>query len=293
MTECTEVQLWNKVDTLSHEIGKTPFKIIPDNLNRIYVKLEGENPSGSIKDRLALHLIKKALEQGQLKPGQPLVEVSTGNSGIALSRIANEIGCKAEIILPETTGEEVLTKIRQYNGHIVLASIDKGIEHFFELARTKAQQGYYWPNQYNNPESIFAYTPLGMELVNDAHSLDYLIAAIGTGGTAMGVGKYLREHNPSIKIIAVEPEETENISGLRNTNVIHRGSKDLYHKDFPNQTIRVSIPQAQEGLEILDKEGIKSSLSPGAALYAALKISKQCAGMHFAIIAADGKRGNK
>lgn len=284
----------DKLESVPEAIGKTPlFRLKCNNPSSIYIKLEGENPSGSIKDRLAFHLIKKAIEQGLLMPCQTIVEVSTGNSGIALARIAGQLGCKAEIILPDTTHEDVLNRIKQHNGQVVLAPLDKGIEHFFEMAKKRAQEGCYWPNQYGSIESTAAYASLGRELLNDIPSLDYLIAAIGTGGTIMGTGKAVREHNLSIKIIAVEPKETESIAGLRNTSIIHRGNEDLYHRDFPDQTIRVSISQAQEGLEFLKNEGIKASLSPGAALYAALTIAKQCAGAHIAIIAADGKEGRK
>ncbi|MEK9179784.1 MAG: pyridoxal-phosphate dependent enzyme, partial [Patescibacteria group bacterium] len=209
------------------EIGDTALVSLPVcNSNIISLKLEGENPSGSIKDRLASHLIYTALRKGKLRPGQKIVEITTGNSGIAFSRIASELGYQAEMIVPDTINQEIIERIRYYGGNAIIVPLAQGIESFFELAEKKTKQGYFWSNQYGNKEAVSAYYALGQELLRDVPVLDYLVVGIGTGGTIMGTGSELRRNNSLTKIIGVESFGKEHIDGIRNTSLIHRGDKD-------------------------------------------------------------------
>ncbi|MBI4147546.1 pyridoxal-phosphate dependent enzyme [Candidatus Woesearchaeota archaeon] len=273
------------------EIGDNVLVSLPVyNSNIVSLKLEGENPSGSIKDRLASHLIYTALQKGKLYPSQKIVEVTTGNSGIAFSRIASELGYQAEMIVPDTIKPEIIERIRYYGGNVVIVPLAQGIESFFELAEKKSKQGYFWPNQYSNKEAVSAYYALGQELLRDVPGLDYLVAGIGTGGTIMGAGSKIRKNNSLTKIIGVESFEKEHIDGIRNTNLIHRGDKDLYQKTFPDTTIQVSLAQASEAEILLKKENICASVSTSAALYACLTIADRVRNKKFVIISADGRR---
>ncbi len=275
------------------KVGSTPLvNLLFYNSNKIYIKLEGENPSGSIKDRLASHLLYQALQNGKLKPNQKIVEVSTGNSGAAFSRVASELDYPAEIIVPDTIKPELVKHIQKYGANIVIIPLSRGIDYFFAAAEEKSKQGYFWPDQYHNKEAVNAYSSLGQELVRELPALDYIVAGVGTGGTILGTGQEVRKWNPFTNIIGVESFAKEHIDGIRNTTVLHRGDKDLYQKTFPDMTTYVSIAQAKEVESILKKENVQASMSTAAALYACLTIADKVQGKQFIIISADGRRIN-
>lgn len=280
---------------LETSIGKTSLCRKSYLNSSFFIKLEGENPSGSIKDRLAHHLVSNALKQGNVKPGQKVIEVSTGNTGIALAYVCRELGLKSEIILPEDAPRATIQKISSFGGKTILLPVEEGPLYALNFVKKKSfNDGYFWPNQYQNQDSIVSYFNLGKELIKDFNKHcplqkpDYFVAGVGTGGTLMGAGKVLKEHYPKIEIIAVESEEND-IEGIRNSDVFHFGEKDIYKKDFPSKIMRVSKKQSDIGLEFLLNNGITCSRSSGAVAYAAMQLAEEGKERTFVLVSADGK----
>lgn len=282
---------------LIESIGNTSLcRFSFDKKNNFYTKLEGENPTGSIKDRLAYHLIVSAIRSGQLNKQQKIIEVSTGNTGIALAYIAQQLGYKTEIILPDNVGITIIDKIKKFGGEIIILPISVGLKYAFDLAKGKSQDsGYFWPNQYSNKEAIDSYVSLADEVAKNLkeEKIDYLIAAVGTGGTIMGVGKRLLEYYPKMKIIAVEPIIGETLNGMRNTSQYYFGKEDIYQKDFPFATISVKKREVEIQKNSLANFGIVAGDSSGAVLYAALKIIEQEVDKNLLLLFADGEFKNE
>lgn len=277
------------MENLDKKIGKTPiYKLEACNENTIWIKLEGENMTGSIKDRLAHHLVMTAKAKGELQPGQEIVEVSSGNTGVALSHIGFELGHKVEVLLPDNADEDIIKKIKQFHGLPLLLPAYKGFNYALDIAREKAKGGYYWPNQYKNKESMQAYASLANELIVEVPAIDYLIAAIGTGGTIMGVGKNLQDKYPTIDITAVESDAADAIVGIRNSDSFYLGDNDIYQKGFPSRIIRIKNTEAKESLKLINEQGINASASSGAVFHTALILTKEIKWKNLVLISADG-----
>lgn len=252
-------------------IGNTPLvkiadKSIPENVS-LLAKLESQNPGGSVKDRTALGMISGALDRGEIKAGDEIVEATSGNTGIALAMIARQFGLNMTLIMPENSTQERIDTMKAYGGKVILTPAEKTIEYSRTLAEKMAlESGYFTLNQFNNPDnSNIHYTTTGPEIWKDTHGkVSHFVSSMGTTGTIMGVSKYLKSQNQQIRIIGAQPSEGSNIPGIR------RWSPEFLPAIFdPNQvdsTKEVSSESAIEHMKILAGEhGIFAGMSSGGA----------------------------
>ena len=261
-------------------IGNTPLislDQIPTNPNvQILCKLEGQNPGGSVKDRAAFNMIKSALERGDIKAGDKLVEATSGNTGIALAMVAKTLGLDMTLIMPDNSTKERVLSMEAYGAKVILTPAAKTIEYSRTLAeKMQEEEGYYMLNQFANPDNYLAhYKTTGPEIWNDTDGkITHFVSAMGTTGTIMGVSMYLKEMNPSIQIVGTQPTDGSSIPGIR------RWSPEFLPKIFDpsrvDQVIDVSQDQATEMTRRMAKEeGILAGMSSGGALHAAIELSK-------------------
>jgi S-sulfo-L-cysteine synthase (O-acetyl-L-serine-dependent) len=262
-------------------IGNTPLvelKQIPANKNvKIFCKLEGQNPGGSVKDRPALGMINGALERGEIKPGDTLVEATSGNTGIALAMIAAMKGLKMKLLMPESATAERVKSMRAFGAEVTLTPADKTIEYSRELAQKMAdEEGYLQLNQFANPDNYrFHEQTTGPEIWRDTGGkITHFVSAMGTTGTIMGVSRYLKSQNPNVQIVGTQPTEGSSIPGIR------RWSPEYLPKIFEaervDRTVDVSQDEATAMARRLAKEeGIFAGMSSGGALAAALKVAEE------------------
>ncbi|MDR9416294.1 MAG: cysteine synthase CysM [Gracilimonas sp.] len=260
-------------------IGNTPLielEHIPTNKNvAIYCKLEGQNPGGSVKDRAALGMITGALERGDIKPGDTLVEATSGNTGIALAMIAAIKGLKIKLLMPESATEERIKSMRAYGADVLLTPAEKTIEYSRELAQKMAdEEGYFQLNQFANPDNYKMHAKTtGPEIWRDTNGeITHFVSSMGTTGTIMGVSRYLKSQNPNVQIVGTQPTEGSSIPGIR------RWSPEYLPKIFEaervDRTVDVSQQEATEMARRMAKEeGIFAGMSSGGALTAALKVA--------------------
>ncbi|SMD43214.1 cysteine synthase B [Aquiflexum balticum DSM 16537] len=262
-------------------IGNTPLvelNHIPTNPKvKIFCKLEGQNPGGSVKDRAAFNMIKSALERGDVKPGDKLVEATSGNTGIALAMVANVLGLNMTLIMPDNSTKERVLSMEAYGAKVILTPAEKTIEYSRVLAeQMKNEQDYFMLDQFANPDNYMAhYYSTGPEIWKDTQGqVTHFVSAMGTTGTIMGVSKYLKEKNPEIQIVGTQPTEGSSIPGIR------RWSPEFLPKIFDpkrvDQVIDVSQDEATKMTRRMAKEeGILAGMSSGGALSAALKLSEE------------------
>ncbi|WP_339810585.1 cysteine synthase CysM [uncultured Imperialibacter sp.] len=262
-------------------IGNTPIvalEKIPTNKNvTIYAKLEGQNPGGSVKDRAAYNMIKSALERGDIKPGDKLVEATSGNTGIALAMIAQVMGVHMTLIMPDNSTKERVLSMEAYGAKVILTPAAKTIEYSRELAdKMAAEDGYTILNQFANPDNWKGhYKTTGPEIWNDTKGkVTHFVSAMGTTGTIMGVSRYLKEKNKNIQIVGTQPTDGSSIPGIR------RWSPEFLPKIFEpervDRVVDVSQDQATEMTRRMAREeGIMAGMSSGGALYAALQIASE------------------
>ncbi|HBA32514.1 MAG TPA: cysteine synthase B, partial [Gammaproteobacteria bacterium] len=213
------------MDTVSieHTIGQTPLvalqRLLPESTgNRLFAKLEGNNPAGSVKDRPALSMIKHAEARGEIKPGDTLIEATSGNTGIALAMAARLRGYHMKLIMPDNMSQERQASMRGYGADIILVSEQEGMEGARDLAAAMEKRGEGKVlDQFANPDNPLAhYETTGPEIWSATDGkVTHFVSAMGTTGTIMGTSRYLKEKNPAIKIIGVQPEEGESIPGIR------------------------------------------------------------------------------
>ena len=261
-------------------IGNTPLislDQIPTNPNvQILCKLEGQNPGGSVKDRAAFNMIKSALERGDIKAGDKLVEATSGNTGIALAMVAKTLGLDMTLIMPDNSTKERVLSMEAYGAKVILTPAAKTIEYSRTLAeKMQEEEGYFMLNQFANPDNYLAhYKTTGPEIWKDTDGkITHFVSAMGTTGTIMGVSMYLKEMNPSIQIVGTQPTDGSSIPGIR------RWSPEFLPKIFDpsrvDQVIDVSQDQATEMTRRMAKEeGILAGMSSGGALHAAIELSK-------------------
>lgn len=266
------------MSTLTNLIGKTPLAEIKSlNVNqnvRIFAKLEGNNPAGSVKDRPALNMIKAALERGDIQKNTKLIEATSGNTGIALAMIAAAFELDIELVMPKSATTERVRTMEAYGAQVTLLD---DIEKSRDYAEEKGEQpGYYVINQFANPDNYKAhYKTTGPEIWEATdQKITHFVSAMGTTGTIMGTSRYLKEKNPAIQIIGSQPTEGSKIPGIR------RWPKAYLPKIFePSRVDRimdVSQENAQEiARELAKKEGIFAGMSSGGAAYAALELAKE------------------
>jgi len=272
-------------------IGNTPlmelrnFSVNEKIENKIIAKVESVNPGSSVKDRLGLALIRSAEEKGIISPGSVIVEPTSGNTGIALAYISAARGYRLILTMPETMSVERRNLLKAFGAELVLTPGSEGMAGAISKAEELIKEipGSYMPQQFNNPSNPeMHYKTTGPEIWEDTEGkIDYFVAGVGTGGTVSGVAKYLKEKNPNVKIVAVEPEESAVLSGKEKgphkIQGIGAGFVPLnFNKDLIDEIIPVSGDAATETSRMLAKtEGLLVGISSGAALYAALKISER------------------
>ncbi|NRB49834.1 MAG: cysteine synthase CysM [Saprospiraceae bacterium] len=264
--------------TILDLVGNTPLteitKVIQKPGIKVFGKLEGQNPGGSVKDRAAYGMIKGALDRGDLQPGMRLVEATSGNTGIALAMIAQLFGIKITLIMPEGSTAERIQTMKAYGAEVILTPAEKTIEYSREYADSLVQQGgYFMLNQFANDDNWgMHYQTTGPEIWKDTGGkITHFVSSMGTTGTIMGVSRYLKEQNPDIQIIGVQPTDGSRIPGIR------RWSPAFLPKIFePNRvdsTIDVSQKEAKIMMQRLaTEEAIFAGMSSGGAVTAASKL---------------------
>jgi len=263
-------------------IGNTPLVELR-NLNtnhrvRLMAKLEGSNPGGSVKDRPALYMIKKAIESGKLVPGKTILEPTSGNTGIALAMIGAALGYKVKLAMPECVSVERRRTIEAFGAEIELTpgkrSTDGAIIRAHKILEESPEQ-YFMPNQFDNENNVVAhYETTGPEILKQTKGeVDAFVAGMGTTGTLMGVSKYLKERKPSVKIVGVEPTVNHSIQGLKNLHesIVPR----IFRKSALDDEITITDDEAFETTRLLaTREGLFVGMSSGAAVAGALKVAQ-------------------
>ncbi len=267
--------------TLSHFIGNTPLvrlqRLPGKSTNTLLVKLEGNNPAGSVKDRPAYSMIKHAEERGQIKPGDTLIEATSGNTGIALAMVAAIKGYRMILIMPANMSEERRASMKAYGAEIILVSQDEGMEGARDLALAMEAEGKGKVlDQFSNPDNPLAhYEGTGPEIWRDTEGrVTHFVSAMGTTGTIMGTSRYLKEQDDSVQIVGVQPEEGSQIPGIRRWPEEYLPT--IYEASRVDSVIDVSQIDAEETMRRLAaEEGIFSGVSSGGAVAAALNLSKK------------------
>jgi len=267
--------------TLEDFVGNTPLvrlKKLPGVTgNAVLVKLEGNNPAGSVKDRPALAMIAKAEARGEIRPGDTLIEATSGNTGIALAMAASMKGYRMILIMPEHLSIERRQTMRAFGAEIVLTPKEGGMEAARDLAeRMVVSGGGIMLDQFSNPDNPAAhYEGTGPEIWRDtAGRITHFVSSMGTTGTIMGCSRYLKERNPAIQIIGVQPEEGANIPGIRKWPPEYLPSICDFSRI--DRMIYVSQPDAEEtSRRLAREEGIFAGVSSGGALWAALQLNRE------------------
>lgn len=267
-----------RADDILDAVGNTPLvgiQRMSSNLNvRLWAKLEGQNPTGSLKDRIAKAMVEDAEAAGDLKPGMVILEPTSGNTGISLAMVAARKGYQLTIVIPENASEERVRLLELYGAEIVFTPADKGTNGSIDVARRMAEDDkYFMPFQYGNPANPRAhYEGTGEEIVRDLPEVTHFVAGLGTGGTLTGVGRRLKEHNPNVKIIAAEPELGELVYGLRSLEegfippILDESVLDRKFLVHSSDALRVTR-------ELTEREGIFAGISSGAVLYVAKRLA--------------------
>ena len=263
-------------------IGNTPLtEITTLNGNskvKILGKLEGNNPGGSVKDRPAYYMIKKAEESGELTKNKTILEPTSGNTGIALAMIGAAKGYRVKLVMPGCASVERQYILKAFGAEVVLTpgkeATDGAIQKAHQLFQ-ESPDAYYMPNQFENENNILShYETTGPEIFDQTKGeIDVLVAGLGTTGTIMGIGRYLKEKKPSIKIVAVEPTEGHTIQGLKNMNeaIVPK----IYHPQELDEKMVIEDEEAFEtARELSVKEGLFAGMSSGAALAGALRVAR-------------------
>jgi len=270
-------------ESILQTIGETPVVQIT-NLNpnpnvSIFVKIEGRNPTGSIKDRIALKILEQAEASGRLVKDKTIIEATSGNTGISLAMIGAIKGYQVEIVMSKAVSVERRKMIKAFGAKVILTEAENGTDGAIRKVKELVEQfpdKYFMTDQFSNKyNGVAHYKTTGEEIWKQTNGkIDYFVSAIGTSGTIMGVGKVLKEYNPKIKIVCAEPVAGHYIQGLKNMNEAIIPA--LYDPSKIDETIMVDTQDAfAMTREIAKKEGIFCGMSSGAAMYAALEIAKK------------------
>ena len=284
-------------DSVLDLIGRTPLvrinKLNPNKNVIVYSKLESFNPGGSVKDRIALYMINYAEREGLLdKSKTVIIEPSSGNTGIGLALVCAQKGYPIEIIMPETMSMERRRTLLAYGAKIILTEgkggMDGAEDECIKLVKNNPNK-YFRPNQFANEYNVLAhYETTGKEILDDTDGkVTMFVAGLGTSGTLMGVSKRLKEHNPDIKVIAVEPHQKSKIQGLKNLDVQY--VPKIYDPSRVDEKIKVSDEDAFEMARRLTlQEGLFSGISSGAAMHVAIEKAKDLDSGVIVVILPDG-----
>lgn len=278
-------------------IGNTPMvelkNISVNPAVKIFAKLEGNNPAGSVKDRAAYGMIKGALDRGDIKPGMKLIEATSGNTGIALAMIACLFGLEIELVMPaDATRERVLT-MEVYGAKVTLTPKELSMEGSIDYANDKvAQGGYFMLNQFGNPDNYGAhYRTTGPEIWKDTDGqITHFVSAMGTTGTIMGVSRFLKEQNPAVQIVGCQPTDGSKIPGIRKWPEAYLPK--IFEKPRVDRIMDISEEEARIMTKRLAKEeAVFCGMSSGGAVAAAVRVSQELrSGIIVSIICDRGDR---
>jgi cysteine synthase B len=287
-----------RFDSLLDSVGGTPLvglpKLSPSGDVRLWAKLEDHNPTGSIKDRAALRMLLDAEKDGRLRPGNTILEPTSGNTGISLAMAAKLRGYRMVCVMPENTSEERRQILRMWGAEIISSPAAGGSNEAVRVAKQVAEEHPDWVMlyQYGNPSNAAAhYDGTAREILADLPSVTHFVAGLGTTGTLMGAGRFFHEHKPEVRIVAAEPRYGELVYGLRNLD--EGFVPELYDASLIDARFSVGPRDAVRRVrELLDNEGIFAGISTGAILHAALGQAAKCvqAGekADIAFVVADG-----
>jgi len=258
-------------------IGNTPLVGMPGMSPkpgvRMWAKLEGQNPTGSTKDRIAKRMIEAAEASGDLAPGKVILEPTSGNTGIALAMVARRKGYPITVVLPDNASEERIGLLQLYGAEIVFSPGDQGTNGSIEVARALARDDrYFMPFQFGNPANPQAhYEGTGAEIARDLPEVTHFVAGLGTGGTLTGTGRRLHEHNPDIRVVAAEPEFGDLIYGLRS---LEEGFvPPVFDETVIDRKFLVNSSDAIRATrDLVEREGIFAGVSSGAVVHAARRV---------------------
>lgn len=283
-----------KLNILSKMIGNTPMLSLGDGL---YGKLEGKNPAGSIKDRAAFYMVMRALEKGDLKEGGTIVEATSGNTGIGLSYVARELGLKAVMVMPESMSKERRDMISSYGAELVLTPASEGMAGAVKKANEIAKSGAWLANQFGNYASVEAhFYTTAPEIFSQVPGVEYVVAGVGSGGTVMGVKKYIEQNAIDCKVVAVEP-----LSSPLFTQG-HAGGHKIQGIGANFIPAIVDVSKFDEIIDVSDDDairttgelyrnfGVKCGISSGAAYFAAQTLRKQVEGDIVVVLPDNGER---
>ena len=282
-----------RVADILDAIGNTPLvgiqRLSPKPQVRMWAKLEGQNPTGSLKDRIARAMIEDAEASGELTSERVILEPTSGNTGIALAMIARRKGYKMMAVMPDNASDERIRLLELYGAQIVFSPADKGTNGSIEVARRMAEDDrYFMPFQYGNEANPRAhYEGTGEEIVRELPEVTHLVAGLGTGGTLTGAGRKLKEHNPEVRVIAAEPELGELVYGLRSLD-------EGFIPPILDESVLdgKQLVAAEDALrwtrELAEREGIFAGISSGAVLHVGRRVAEKVDEGDIVCLLADG-----
>lgn len=283
--------------TLEQTIGNTPLiklqRLTAANGSEIWLKLEGNNPAGSVKDRAALWMIQQAEQRGEIHPGEVLIEATSGNTGIALAMIAAMKGYRLKLLMPDNMSIERQAAMKAYGAELILVSRQQGMEGARDLAQEMAARGEGRVlDQFNNPDNPLAhYRTTGPEIWRQSNGrLTHFVSSMGTTGTITGVGRYLKEQGARVEIVGLQPEEGSAIPGIRRWPQAYLPG--IFRPELVDRVIDMSQSEAEHTMrQLAQREGIFCGVSSGGAVAAALRIAAEQPGSVVVAIVCD--RGDR
>lgn len=282
-----------RYDDVLDAIGNTPIvgmpRMSPKAGVRLWAKLEGQNPTGSTKDRIAKAMVEAAEASGELTGDKTILEPTSGNTGIALAMVARRKGYKLTVVIPDNASEERIRLLELFGAEIVFSPGDKGTNGSIDVARRLARDDrYYMPFQYGNPANPLAHEMgTGEEIVRDLPEVTHFVAGLGTGGTLTGVGRRLHRHDPEVKVIAAEPELGDLVYGLRSLD-------EGFVPPILDESVldRKFLVNASDSLratrELTEKEAIFAGISSGAVIHVAQRIAAELDRAEIVCLLPDG-----
>ncbi|CAM1347054.1 cysteine synthase CysM [Tenacibaculum crassostreae] len=286
-----------KTKTIVDSIGNTPLIEVSSILQKegvkLLLKLEGNNPGGSVKDRAAYNMIAEAIKRKNIRQGDYLVEATSGNTGIALALMAKVLGVNMVLVMPENSTEERVKTMRAYGAEVILTDAEKGIEGSRDIAlELRYKKGYFMLNQFENNDNWKAhYKTTGPEIWNDTEGeVTHFVSAMGTTGTIMGVSTYLKEQNPEVQIIGAQPKDGAKIPGIRKWSPAYQPK--FFNRNKVDKVVELDENDAKNMTrKLAQEEGVFAGMSSGGSVHAALEIAKTIdKGVIVAVICDRGDR---
>ncbi|HEX6130098.1 MAG TPA: pyridoxal-phosphate dependent enzyme [Actinomycetota bacterium] len=282
-----------RYDSILDAIGETPLvgmnRLSPTPRVRLWAKLEGNNPTGSTKDRIALRMVEDAERSGALTPERTILEPTSGNTGIALAMVARRKGYRLTVVIPDNASEERVRLLRLFGAEVVFSDGAKGTNGSIEVARALARDdAYFMPFQYGNPANPRAHEEgTGPEILRDCPAVTHFVAGMGTGGTLTGVGRALHRHDPSIQVVAAEPELGDLVYGLRSLD--EGFVPPIFDAAEVNRKFLVSSSDSLRATrDLTAAEGIFAGISSGAVIHVAQRIAAEIDEGDVVCLLADG-----